>query len=196
MDNVCIGYGTLIFSSITAIVYGDLLTLILLCALPFPAILSGDFMLMVIFRSPWSLADGEICARGEEDNIKSSNAIPNIMQFQTHAKRTETLKQGAQTVKPGGGGGGGHFHIYMHIRYVPRERPTFSALNFRSRAYHFYKWFYIPDHHHFQNFFTFKPFIATHGRHTAASPNTLRSGSAPELAAGQSASQTRLTKAV
>ena len=29
--------------------------------------------------------------------------------------------------------------ICMHIEYVPRERPPFSALNFRSRAYHFHK---------------------------------------------------------
>ena len=28
----------------------------------------------------------------------------------------------------------------MHIGYVPRERPPFSALNFRSGAYHFHKW--------------------------------------------------------
>ena len=27
----------------------------------------------------------------------------------------------------------------MHIGYVPRERPPFSALNFRSGAYHFHK---------------------------------------------------------
>ena len=36
---------------------------------------------------------------------------------------------------PGGGGG----TSIMHIRYVPRERPPFSALNFCSRAYHFHK---------------------------------------------------------
>ena len=29
--------------------------------------------------------------------------------------------------------------ICMHIGYVPRERPPFSALNFRSGAYHFHK---------------------------------------------------------
>ena len=104
----------------------------------------------------------------------------------------------------GGGGGAGHFH--MHIRYVPRERPPFSALNFHSGAYHFHKYsqkYYAPEHHHFsckadfknccrsgdhhfQNLFTFKPFIAVHGLLTAAS-----SASSPGLAAGQSASQTR-----
>ena len=36
--------------------------------------------------------------------------------------------------------GGGYFHNYVCIiRYVPRERPPFSALNFRSGAYHFHK---------------------------------------------------------
>ena len=35
-------------------------------------------------------------------------------------------------------GGGGYFHnLCMHIGYVPRERPPFSALDFRSGAYHF-----------------------------------------------------------
>ena len=28
----------------------------------------------------------------------------------------------------------------MHIGYVPRERPPFSVLNFRTGAYHFHKW--------------------------------------------------------
>ena len=37
------------------------------------------------------------------------------------------------------GGGGGGTSICMHIGYVPRERPPFSALNFRSGAYHFHK---------------------------------------------------------
>ena len=36
-------------------------------------------------------------------------------------------------------GGGGVTAICMHIGYVPRERPPFSALNFRSGAYHFHK---------------------------------------------------------
>ena len=29
---------------------------------------------------------------------------------------------------------------YVHCGYVPLERPPFSALNFRSRAYHFHKY--------------------------------------------------------
>ena len=81
-------------------------------------------------------------------------------------------------------GGRGYFHIYMHIGYVPGERPSFSALNFRSRAYRFYKWpknpgitilhflpFRIPSII-FQNFFNFNQFIASHGR---LSPNAKRS---------------------
>ena len=76
----------------------------------------------------------------------------------------------------------------MHIGYVPRERPPFSVLNFRSGAYHFHKLPIksVPEHHHFtffggfcrsgdhhfQNFFNFNPFIASHGR---LSPNAKRS---------------------
>ena len=53
---------------------------------------------------------------------------------------------------PGGVGGGGGTSICMHIGYVPRERPPFSALNFRSGAYHFHKLpknQSVPEHHHF-----------------------------------------------
>ena len=80
--------------------------------------------------------------------------------------------------------GGGGTSICMHIGYVPRERPPFSALNFRSGAYHFHKFpqnpfrsitilhfladFCRSGDHHFQNFFNFNPFIASHGR---LSPN-------------------------
>ena len=76
--------------------------------------------------------------------------------------------------------GGWGTSIYMHIGYVPRERPQFSALNFRSGAYHFQKLpkKSVPEHHHFtflggfcrsgdhhfQNFFNFNPFIACHSR--------------------------------
>ena len=66
----------------------------------------------------------------------------------------------------------------MHIGYVSRERPPFSALDFRSGAYHFiydtifrsgaspfYFFFAVPaGDHHFHNFFTFKPFFFTRGR--------------------------------
>ena len=87
------------------------------------------------------------------------------------------------------GGGGGYLHN-MHIGYVPRERPPFSALNFRSGAYHFHKlpqkirsgaspfyifWRILPFWRPsliFQNFFNFNPFIASHGR---LSPNAKRS---------------------
>ena len=41
--------------------------------------------------------------------------------------------------------GGGSTSIYVHIGYVPLERPPFSALNFRSRAYHFHKWHKNPE---------------------------------------------------
>ena len=70
----------------------------------------------------------------------------------------------------------------MHIGYVPHERPPFSALNFRSGAIIFPNYqkissgaspFYIfcrSGDHHFQNFFNFNPFIASHGR---LSPNAL-----------------------
>ena len=77
----------------------------------------------------------------------------------------------------GGGGGGGS--ICMHIGYVPRERPTFSALNFHSGAYHFHKFpkylfqsitilhfladFAVPETIIYKNFFNFNTFIASHG---------------------------------
>ena len=90
----------------------------------------------------------------------------------------------------------------MHIGHVPRERPPFAALNFRSRSISFSpkkKWQkkkkkkkIAPEHHHFtfvlplrrpsfSKFLyrkrNFKPFItAAHGRPTAASPNAKRSG--------------------
>ena len=78
----------------------------------------------------------------------------------------------------------------MHIGYVPRERPPFSALNFRSGVYRiiftnyqkkirsgaspFYTFggFCHSGDHHFQNFFNFNPFIASHGR---LRPNAKRS---------------------
>ena len=76
-------------------------------------------------------------------------------------------------------------YICMHIGYVPRERPPFSALNFRSGAYHFHKrpknpvrnitilhLFCRSGDHHFQNFFSFNTFTASHGR---LSPNAKRS---------------------
>ena len=79
----------------------------------------------------------------------------------------------------------------MHIGYVPRERPPFSALNFRSGAYHFHKLpknpfrsitilhffggFYRSGDHHFQHFFNFNPFIASRGR---LSPNAKAFGRA------------------
>ena len=72
-----------------------------------------------------------------------------------------------------------------------RRDPPFSALNFRSGAYNFHKLPQksVPEHHHFtffggvcrsgdhhfQNFFNFNPFIASHGR---LSPNAKAFGSA------------------
>ena len=77
-------------------------------------------------------------------------------------------------------GGGGGTSICKNIGYVPRERPPFSALNVRSGAYHFHKLpknpfrsitilhffggFCRSGDHHFQNFFNFNQFIASHGR--------------------------------
>ena len=80
--------------------------------------------------------------------------------------------------------------LCMHIGYVPQKRPPFSALNFRSGAYNFHTFpknpfriisisplffwggggggFCRSGDHHFQNFFNFNPFIASHGR---LSPN-------------------------
>ena len=95
------------------------------------------------------------------------------------------------------GGGGGDVHNVCILGMCRGERPPFSALNFRSGAYHFtnYQKNSGPEHHHFtllggfcrsgdhhfQNFFNFNPFIR------------LPRPAQPErgLVAGQSASQTR-----
>ena len=94
--------------------------------------------------------------------------------------------------------------ICMHIVYVPRERPPFSALNFRSGAYHFHK---LPTnpfrsitilHFFFADFavpetIIFKiSLISTRSSPpTAGSARTQRVRQRRELAAGQSASQAR-----
>ena len=59
----------------------------------------------------------------------------------SRALKSEALDPGHKRLCPGGGGGGGGggTSIYVHIGYVPFLRPPFSALNFRSRAYHFHK---------------------------------------------------------
>ena len=98
-------------------------------------------------------------------------------------------------------GGGGHFHIIC-VLGMSRARPPFSSLNFRSRVYHFqsispffsckadFTFFAAPETVIFKiSSRSSHWFIAAHGRLTAAK----RSGSAPGLAAGQSASQTRPT---
>ena len=89
--------------------------------------------------------------------------------------------------------GGGGVLPYVCILGMCRARdppppPPFSALNFRSGAHHFHKLpkksvlehhhfkffggFCRSGDHHFQNFFNFNPFIASHGR---LSPNAKRS---------------------
>ena len=114
------------------------------------------------------------------------------MNFNIVMHKTCVLYQNSQKVPTMGGGysppppppppppGGGGTSICMHIGYVARERPPFSALNFHSGAYHFHKLpknrfrsitiiqsfdgFCRSGDHHFQNFFNFNPFIASHGR--------------------------------
>ena len=49
------------------------------------------------------------------------------------------LYAGSRSYDPPPPPGGGGTSICMHIGYVPQERPPFSALNFRSGAYHFHK---------------------------------------------------------
>ena len=111
--------------------------------------------------------------------------------------QTVLMSPSKHHLKPGGGGG---TSICMHIGYVPRERPPFSALNFRSGTYHFHKLptKSVPEHHHFtvfggfcrsgdhhfQNFFHFNPFIASHGR---LSPNAKHSA-APRVSSRPDAS--------
>ena len=75
--------------------------------------------------------------------------------------------------------------MYAYFGYVPHERPPFSALNFRSGAYHFHKFpknlfrsitilhfladFAVPETIIFK--INFNLFIASHGR---LSPNAKR----------------------
>ena len=94
----------------------------------------------------------------------------------------------------GGGGGGGTSIFYAYWVWAAREIPIFSPeFPFRSISFsqitnnpfrsitilHFFVGFCRSGDHHFQNFFTFNPFIASHGR---LSPNAKRSA-APRLAA-------------
>ena len=55
---------------------------------------------------------------------------PNVMQFPAISFSETTC------FYPGGGG---YFHMYAYWVCAARERPPFSALNFRSGAYHFHK---------------------------------------------------------
>ena len=67
---------------------------------------------------------------------------------------------------PGGGGGGSTSYV-LHIRYVPRERPPFSTLNFSSGAKNIlFQSITIfsckANFNCFQNVFPFMPFIHDH----------------------------------
>ena len=101
------------------------------------------------------------------------------------------------------GGGGGGTSICMHIGYVPRERPPFSALNFCSGAYHFHK---LPKNlfrsitilHSLADFAVLETIIfkislisTRSSPPTAGSARTQSVKQRRGLAAGQSTSQTR-----
>ena len=118
---------------------------------------------------------------------------------------------------------GGGVLPYMHIGYVPRERPPFSTLNsdpehiiftnfekFRSGASPFYSFCRSGDHN-FRNFAAHGRLIQPSGASSLQEPRTFtppraratwarsvavhfsRCRGAPGLAAGQNASQTRLS---
>ena len=91
--------------------------------------------------------------------------------------------------------GGGGVLPYAYWVYVPRERPPFSALNFRSGAYHFHNFFNIPLRS--ITILKFLPFRRpAELRELAQEPSTFHFAAALRgayLAAGQSASQTRPT---
>ena len=79
--------------------------------------------------------------------VESSN-VDKLSDGRTIMSRTAWIRTHAlligrptsyQLCRTGGGGGGGGTSICMHIGYVPRKRPPFSALNFCSGAYHFHK---------------------------------------------------------
>ena len=133
----------------------------------------------------------QVCFHGAHErfaNDANFEKIPTFGEvFLRICRENGAVNHSCAVCTPGGGGGGGGItYICMHIEYVPRERPPFSALNFRSGAYHFHKLPKNPEHrhltffggfcrsrdHHFQNFFNFNPFIASHSR---LSPNAKRS---------------------
>ena len=77
------------------------------------------------------------------------------------------------------GGGGGYIHMYAYWVCAARETPIFSPeFPFRSISFSQITKKSVPEHHHFtffggfcrsgdhhfQNFFNFNPFIASHGR--------------------------------
>ena len=89
------------------------------------------------------------------------------------------LKSHGRDVSPGGG----YFHMYAYWVCAARESPIFSPeFPFRSISFSQITQKSVPEHHHFtffggfcrsgdhhfQNFFNFNPFIASHGR---LSPN-------------------------
>ena len=58
-----------------------------------------------------------------------------------HRPRNNNADLSRDCPRPMHSRGGAYFHnLCMHIGYVPRERPPFSAPNFRSGAYNFHKW--------------------------------------------------------
>ena len=85
---------------------------------------------------------------------------------------------------PSGGGGGRYFHMYAYWVCAGNETPIFShEFPFRSISFSQITKKSVPEHHHFtffggfcrsgdhhfQNFFNFNPFIASHGRGSARS---------------------------
>ena len=71
----------------------------------------------------------------------------------------------------------------------PIRSISFSQMTKKSAPEHLH-FFCRSGDHHLKHFFNFNPFIAAHGRLTAATPNAKHLGSTAGLAAGQSASQT------
>ena len=123
-----------------------------------------------------------------EENIRARDFSP------PERNSSRTLRPYRRLCPPPRGGGGGYFHNFFMYAYwvcAANETPIFShEFPFRSISFSQITKKSVPEHHHFtffggfcrsgdhhfQNFFNFNPFIASHGRGSARSAAPRLSG--------------------